>query len=56
MKIEKIAYDKWKAKQIPTDTNIKSSSNLKAGDISFQDMTSMIENDITGKKKLKASR
>lgn len=53
---EKIAYDKWKAKQIPTDTNIKSSSNLKAGDISFQDMTSMIENDITGKKKLKASR
>ena len=53
---EKIAYDKWKAKQIPTDTNIKSSSNLKAGDISFKDMTSMIENDITGKKKLKANR
>jgi len=51
---EKIAYDKWKAKQIPTDTNIKSSSNLKAGDISFKDMTSMIENDITGKKKIKS--
>ena len=53
---EKIAYDNWKAKQTPTSTNIEASPKLKAGDISFKDMTSIIENDITGKKKLKANR
>jgi len=53
---QKIAYDNWKAKQTPTSTNIEDAPKLKAGDISFKDMTSIIENDITGKKKLKASR
>jgi hypothetical protein len=53
---QKIAYDNWKAKQTPTSTNIEASPKLKAGDISFKDMTSIIENDITGKKKLKANR